>query len=163
MTSAGTTEPGLSIAARVARVTPSLIRRYPSFPRTTCKGGMPSSESPYLEICLASLPGSAPCRRLGGRCKSPGSTSMNSGMQQPVALGRPVLSAMPIHYTSNGPAGNTGPIPSNRSMPDFNVAPAENCGSCDLAVDRTLEFALRNCFAASTLPAHPIFAIDSRM
>jgi hypothetical protein len=44
-----------------------LIRKCPSFPRMSSSGGMPSSELPCMLICRASLPGSAPCRRLGGK------------------------------------------------------------------------------------------------
>src|SRR5436190_23706247 len=86
MTSAGTSAPGLTCAARVARVTPSLMHKCPSFPRTTCSGGIPASESPCLASCRASLKGSAPCGRLGGRCSSPGSTSMNSDIRRLIAL-----------------------------------------------------------------------------
>ena len=53
----------------------------PSLPRISSSGGMPSSELPYLLICWASLPGSTPCRRLGGKYSSPGSTSRNSGIR----------------------------------------------------------------------------------
>src|SRR5271165_4841959 len=64
---------------------PSLIRKCPSLPRTTCNAGIPFRDFPYLAICRASLPGSAPCRRVGGKCNSPGSTSMNSGIPGLVA------------------------------------------------------------------------------
>jgi hypothetical protein len=96
MTSAGTSTPSRSFAARVARVTPSLIRRCPSLPRMTYKGGIPSSDFPCLAIYRASFPGSAPCARLGGRCRLPGSTSMNSGILSRLALAVPILAATPI-------------------------------------------------------------------
>ncbi len=101
MTSAGTSTPGRSFAARVARVTPSLIRRCPSLPRMSCKGGIPSSEFPCLAICRASLPGSAPCARLGGRCRLPGSTSMNSGILLRVALAASNLTVTPLNCTAD--------------------------------------------------------------
>ena len=71
------------------RGSPSFIRRCPSLPRMTCKGGMPSSDFPCFAICRASFPGSAPCARLGGRCRFPGSTSMNSGILLRAALAAP--------------------------------------------------------------------------
>jgi len=91
ITSAGTSSPGRNFAARVARVTPSLIRKCPSLPRTSCNGGIPSSEFPCLAIWRASLPGSAPCGRDGGKCSSPGSTSMNSAIPSARRTGRLIL------------------------------------------------------------------------
>src|SRR5262245_12792351 len=46
--------PGFSFAALVARVTPSLILKWPSLPRVTCNGGIPTSESTYMAICRES-------------------------------------------------------------------------------------------------------------
>ncbi len=65
-----------------SRVTPSLIRIWPPFPRTTCNGGIPSSEIPNFAICRASFSASAPCGRLGGKCNSPGLTAISSDMWQ---------------------------------------------------------------------------------
>ena len=42
--------PGVSLAIRVARVTPSIISRIPSEPSYTQTGGIPSAESPCAAI-----------------------------------------------------------------------------------------------------------------
>lgn len=80
MISASIVSPGRSFAALVALVTPSLIRNWPLRPRTTCSGGIPCNESPCFAICRANFAGSAPCEWPGGRCNSPESTSINSGI-----------------------------------------------------------------------------------
>src|SRR5437899_2690796 len=49
--------PGSSLATRVARVTPSLIRKRPFFPRTNSSAGIPAIDLPYLAICRANLAG----------------------------------------------------------------------------------------------------------
>lgn len=80
MISAGTNWPGNNLATRVARVTPSLIRKCPFFPQTSCNGGIPLIDAPCWAICRANLAGSAPCGRPGGTCSSAGSTIIRAGI-----------------------------------------------------------------------------------
>ena len=70
--------PGSSLPTRVDRVTPSMSCNSPFLPRTTSGDGIPSILLPCWEICFASLAGSAPPIRPGGRRSVRGSTWMNS-------------------------------------------------------------------------------------